>query len=329
MKFLIIRLKAVGDTILTTPVFRNIKKYFHNSIIDVIVYPNSYDILKNNPYIDKVIILKIKNISKFIFYLKSIFKKYDVIIDYINNPTSTLIAFFTRSRFKIGIKNKRNFFYTHRLKISGNIYTGIKNLKYLEPLGINDFSDFMPEIFLNNSEIKKGKRILMEIGIPLKNIVGIFASAKYETRRYPPENFAELAKIIAKKTKYNVLFLFGYNDFKIYEIIRSICKDLKNIYFSPLNLNLLEISAIIKNLKFFITSDTGPKHIGVALKIPTLTIFSSTNPLVWNPPDTKRFPFIRNEIDCIGCESNSCESLKCMKELSAYEVFKVFKKYCK
>ncbi|HEC93141.1 MAG TPA: glycosyltransferase family 9 protein, partial [Candidatus Atribacteria bacterium] len=276
---------------------------------------------------DKIIIIKRKNFHKFAFYIKSIFRKYDIIIDYINNPTSTIIAFFTKSKIKIGTKNKRNIFYTHRLEIRERCYNAIKNLKMLRPLGLTDFSDYMPEFFVNKEDKEKAELFLKNTGIAHKKLVGIFASAKYITRKYIPEHFAKLAELIVENSNYRVLFLFGKDDIQTLERIKNSLKIEKDIYFAPLSLSIGELAAFMEKTKFIITTDTGPKHIAVALGIPTLTIFSATNPEDWNPPDLDKFPIIRKEIDCIGCNKLTCDSLRCMKELSPEEIFEVAKRF--
>jgi len=160
LKILIIRLKPVGDTILISSVFRNLKRIYPDSIIDIVVYPSAADAIGDNPYINRTIILKRKNLPKLIFYFKMIFSHYDMTIDFINNPTSTLIALFTGAKIKIGNRNLRNFFYTHRVNYDKIVYSPIRSLSLLQPLGLNDFSDFMPEFFIKKSDKKQSENIL-------------------------------------------------------------------------------------------------------------------------------------------------------------------------
>ncbi len=327
LKILIIRLKPVGDTILISAVFRNLKRLFPNCNIDIVVYPSAKDAIGANPYINNIIILKRTNLSKLLFYLKLIFTShYDITIDYINNPTSTFITLFSAAKIKIGKNIARNFFYTHKLNIDENIYSAIKSLYLLKPLGLKNFNDYMPEFFIKENDLKKAKNILKKAGITSKDkIIGIFVSAKYPTRKYIPEGFAELAKKIINKFDCKVLLLFGKNDIETY---RSIKKDLgKNrdiIYISD-KITIGEMAAIISRLRYFITNDTGPKHLATALNIPTLTIFGATDETTWNPPDFKRFATIRKKLPCAPCNKLSCDSLECMKNLSPDEIFKKIK----
>jgi len=328
IKILIIRLKPIGDAVLISSVFRNIKKMYPQALVHIIVYPFVYPVIQNNPNIDKLIILKRDNFHKFIFYMQSFFKYYDIIIDYINNPTSTLIAFFTHSGYIIGNKNRRNFFYHYRNTSDEKEYSAIRSLKLLKPLGLNNFEDYMPEIFLDKKDVIMADKLLSCLKLK-KNIIGLFVSAKYTSRQYPPENFAKLAQLIVKKTPNQALFLFGKDDIETLFTIQKKIKEQTNIsYISP-QITIGELAAIISKLKFLITNDTGPKHLATAQKIPTFTIYSSTDEAVWNPPDRKKHPFIREKIDCAPCNKLSCpkNTTECMTNLSPEKIFNKLKKY--
>lgn len=329
IKILILRLKPIGDTVLISPVFRNIKKTYPQAKISVIIYPMAYDVIKNNPNVDKVIILKRNNFSKLIYYLKSIFKYYHVIIDYINNPTSTIIAFFTHAKVKIGNRTKRNFFYNYRFKFDKKEYSSIRCLRLLEPIGISRFDDYLPELFLDRQDIITVNRLFSSLKIK-KRVTALFVSAKYATRQYPPENFAYLGKLIIEKAKHNILFLFGKDDIQSLYTIQKIIQENKKVFFISPKITIGELCAVLSKVRFLITNDTGPKHLATALKIPTLTIFSATDEEVWNPP-TSWAPTIRKKIDCAPCNKLSCPkgTIECMSDLKPEEVFKAYLKAIK
>ena len=71
-----------------------------------------------------------------------------------------------------------------------------------------------------------------------------------------------------------------------------------------------------------ITNCNGHKHIAVSLDIPTITIFGPTNPVVWNPSDIEKHPYLRSNVDCIGCDKRECENKICMEDIKAEDVIK-------
>ncbi|MFC1573851.1 glycosyltransferase family 9 protein, partial [Candidatus Latescibacterota bacterium] len=321
------RLKPIGDTVLISPVFRNLKRMYPQAKIDVVVYPFVFDLIKNNPYVDNVIVVKRDFFGRFFFYIQSLFKSYDVIIDYINNPTSAAISFLTRAKVRIGNKTKRNFFYTFKLQDREITYSSIRCLKKLQPLGLDDFDDYYPKLYLDDKDEKAADMFLKESNID-GDIVGIFVSAKYPTRQYPAECFAELGMRIVRETSFNVLFIFGLHDEQTLRCIKVITGKEEKIYFRQPDTTLGELAALLSKLTYLITNDTGPKHVATALQIPTLTVFGPTEERMWNPPDLKTFPVVRKKLVCTPCNKIPCrfDTIECMKTLKPEEVFSAFLK---
>ncbi len=325
-KILIIRLKPIGDSILISPAVRNLKKLYPDSRIDIIVYPYAYDAVKNNKYLDNIIVLKRKNLSKLIFYFKSMFKRYDIIIDYINNPTSTIIAMLTCAKIRIGNYSRRNFFYNYRFKNEIIEYSGIRNLRLLTPLGLKNLNDFMPKFHINKKDVKTADLLFETIKISKHDkVIGLFISAKYKTRQYPLDSFIKLSKLIAENTDYKVLFLFGLNEIEKLSYTNKRLKNYNNIKYVYPSTTLGELAAIMQKLDLLITNDCGPKHLATAVNVPTLTIFGASDERVWNPPDTRRFPFIKANLECQPCNKLVCDNIKCMLELAPEIIFEKIK----
>ena len=53
-KILVIKLRHLGDVLLTTCVFENLKKYIKNAKIDAFIYQDCFEVLKNNPYLNEI-----------------------------------------------------------------------------------------------------------------------------------------------------------------------------------------------------------------------------------------------------------------------------------
>ena len=325
-RFLIIRLKPIGDTILISPVFRNIKKLYPGATVDVVIYPFVYDVIKNNPHVDNVIVIGRKAPNILGFYLRSLFRKYDVVIDYINNPVSAMISHLTRAGMRIGNSSKRNVFYDYKVDDREQVYSSVRCLKRLEPIGLTDYSDYLPELYLDTSDHGTADAFLDSRGIT-GDIVGLFVSAKYESRQYPAEYFADVIQRIIREYDYNVLVLFGLNDYESYEKIRDIVGDEKRVHYREPTTSLGEMAALMSRLFCLITNDTGPKHVATALRVPTLSIFGPTIEELWNPPDRKRYPVVREMPDCARCNKRVCPlgTIACLKELSTDKVFAAFK----
>jgi len=101
-KILIIRFSSIGDIVLTTPVVRCLKKQLKGCEVHYLTRQAFQPVLKNNPYIDKIITMK-KSVTEVIPALRN--EGYDHIVDLHKNFRSYAV----RSKLKTA-ENKRNFF---------------------------------------------------------------------------------------------------------------------------------------------------------------------------------------------------------------------------
>ena len=70
-KVLMLRYDRIGDMVITTPVFRELKKSYPNIEINVLASHANYMILKNNPYINSIYL---NNKNNFFLDLPILFK---------------------------------------------------------------------------------------------------------------------------------------------------------------------------------------------------------------------------------------------------------------
>jgi ADP-heptose:LPS heptosyltransferase len=201
-KILITRLRFIGDIILTTPLIQTVKERYPNSFIAYLGEKDSVELLKNNPYIDKIIgldfSLPLFQYIKFILDLRK--EKFDIVIDLFGNPRSAILSFLSGAGIRIGGDFKgRGKLFTHRIKNSSEKQNAIEyHLNFVKTFGILP-TTYHPEIFLKDEEISSAKNFLQAEGIDLnKKVIGIYPGATWPAKKWFPEKFAELADIIAQ-----------------------------------------------------------------------------------------------------------------------------------
>ena len=69
-KILIIRFSALGDLVLTTPIFRELKRIFPHAQITVLTSTGDGSVLNNNPHIDNFIWHKRRESYRIIYKYK-------------------------------------------------------------------------------------------------------------------------------------------------------------------------------------------------------------------------------------------------------------------
>jgi len=114
---LLIKLSALGDTILLIPALRAIRKAYPKSFIGLIVTEANYQVIEGCPYIDELIFLDIKNPGRFIgFILNLRRKRFDLAIDFDQwLRLSPILAWLSGAKIRLGFKTEgqyRHYLYT-------------------------------------------------------------------------------------------------------------------------------------------------------------------------------------------------------------------------
>ena len=163
MKIAVIQPKMIGDVLITSVIFEELKQKFPTAELHFIVNKNTIPVLENNPFIDKVIILEPnieKGFSGFFMQMNRIRnEKYDIIIDSYSKLKTAIFCKFSGAKRTISFhKSYSKFFYTETIvRTKHSISTATKavehRLQLLKPLGI-DFQVIKPKLYLQNSEIE-------------------------------------------------------------------------------------------------------------------------------------------------------------------------------
>jgi len=317
MKILILPLYGIGDTLMTTPAIEVLNKNFNCRIVNICMFKGTYEILKNNPFIDELIYFPffeqgILKSLKFIFSLK----KFDCSINFYpsNRKQYNMLSFLTRAKYRIGHRYLKrdfmelNFLKNQTLKEDITLHNVEENLRLLEFLGIKTEKSPEMRIYLDEKEIKQGDQLVKALSKKAVKIgvhTGTSRFKGHRQRRWPKEKFLELINNLPDID----FFLFGTEEEKQEnEFIFNNAKYGNVILIQ--NKPIREVASIINHLHAFISNDSGLMHIASALGIPTVAIFGPTNP-TWVRPWKVKHRVVRIELSCSPCFYYSPEPLKC------------------
>lgn len=267
-KILVIRFSSIGDIVLTTPVFRCIKKQIPGAELHFVTKLSYKIVTATNPYIDKFFYVD-KDLPAIIDQLQK--ENYDHVIDLHNNLRSLRIKRGLKKKsFSINKLNVEKFLLTNlNINIMPAEHITQRSLDTAAALGITDdglgLDYFIPE-----------KDIVKQTDIPTSHSAGfisIVIGATYETKKLPVHKLQELCY----KIDHPVILLGGKEDFKEAEIISSV--DPVKIYNACGKFNLNESADLVRQSKLVISHDTGLMHIAAALQKPIISIWGNTTPV--------------------------------------------------
>lgn len=286
-KILFIAYDAIGDMIMTTPVFRELKKIYPEKKIGVLCSERNKDILKYNPYINKIFV---KDSKKWYFKNLGILKKirdekYDICINLWNKISMTEMLFIkllnvkyrASGVFQKNSENKYNIL-TEDIKMYDYIFGNREEKHFakqqissLEVFGIKA-DNLSYDVFISEKEKEKAKIFFKEFENNTKIFFNIFSSE--EKRNIKFEDVCFIAQKIEKKYKNAILFLSSIPEKRV-ELIKKIeesnFKNIKIIYETK---SILDVVAGIEYVDLLITPDTSFVHIAEALDKPMIVIYS-------------------------------------------------------
>lgn len=330
-KILVIRLRFLGDVLISTPALRAIKEKYPHIHLSYLTEEIGIDILKNNPYIDNVIVFeknKFQNLPVYrvLFEYIKFFKrlrdeKFDIVIDFFCNPRSALFTYMSGAQYRLGMYHKvRKHFYnilcdrTEAGTSAVDFY-----LSFLKKLSIevNNKDLFL---LLSSNEIDYKENFYKE---NLKNnrpTIGLFVGGTHQSKIWQSENFVRLGNRLICEYGFNVIIFGGPKEKDKISIMKQRVKE--GVVFVS-DVSIRELSAIISGCSAFVTNDTGPMHISVALGVPTIALFGPGEPDVWFPYlDNKKNFLLHNKLPCWPChpEGYNCSEYTCMKMISVDDV---------
>lgn len=274
MKILVIRLSSIGDIILTTPVLKAFKEKYPEAIIDFLVLDKFKAAIEGLLYIDNLILFNkkendgLKNMKIFAEKLRS--NNYDYVFDLHSKLRSKVIS------KHLGVKcyryRKRSWWKTLLVKLRLIKYevddTIVKNyFGAFKDFGVEYKGEDLTFSFPSGMEEKFKEYADLPVMAP---------GASKNTKKWTPEGFGTLAKLIFEKYGKETILIGGNEDKEVCEKIDKISG--RHTINLAGKLSLKESGALLSRAKFLVTNDSGPFHIARGVKCKTFVIFGPTSP---------------------------------------------------
>jgi len=212
-KILVVKNDHIGDMILTTGVFRELKKAFSDSRLVVVSSKVNKVMVEENPYVDRIIVADhgkkfVKNWRNYFKVRKEIAKeKFDVSIDLRGDFLNIFfLMFLSNAGRRIGFYksfwSKMFLNFGKKKNPSEHIIQNMFDL-ICEGLGIN-VKNISPEIFVNERDKKELKDFIEKN--KLRKFICICPDASHPKRLLPLKTFDEvIKKIKGKYPSYKIL----------------------------------------------------------------------------------------------------------------------------
>lgn len=309
---LVIRLSAIGDIILTTPVVRRLRNRWPDARIDFCTRASYASLLSNNP-----------NLSTLYDPDSLPSTPYDLVVDLQNSRRSRRIVRRTAHGQVVGYR-KENWKKWLLVHTGLDLYRGVRSVvdRYMDALAAFGVSDDGRgcELFPAEEERRYADSLL---GGGESVRLAVCFGAKHFTKRWPPASFAETISRILAAAPVEVFLLGGGEDAGHADAImgRLRADEAARVRNLAGRCSLMQSAALLERMDAVLTNDTGLMHMASAFRKHLFVLFGSSSPLLGFLPYATAYDLF--EVEGLACRPCShigrdrCPKghFRCMEEL--------------
>lgn len=249
----VIRLRSLGDCVLTTPALALLKVYRPDLKVSVVVEPRFAGVFEDNPDVDDVSVDV---------------PRADLVLNLHGGTRSIWMTLKSLARFRVGFGHHRHsFLYSHKIPRAQDILGVDRPVHTAEHLASAMFWLGVP-----SAEIPRAKLVAprWEHTSPYA-VIHPFASDP--AKAWPVERFVEVAFRLISDFGVEPHVVAGPADdasmFSRFRILQ--------------NASLAAVKSLMSGASYFVGNDSGPAHVAAAFGVPVVVLFGPSNPVTWAP----------------------------------------------
>lgn len=270
-RIIISRTDKIGDLVLSIPSFFMIKRMYPKAELVVLVRKYNYDIVKNLPYIDRVV--KIDDYTQSELLEKIAYFNADIFIALYNDKFVSQLAKASKAPIKIGPLSKTYSFFTFNKGVWQKRSKSIKNeaeynldlIKKVDEKRYNEVFKIDTKIYLSEENKKAAKTFFSTYNIKGETLV-VNPFTGGSAKNIKDEEYVSLLQRFRDDNpdKSVIVICHISEEERGLRLVDRIARD--GVYLYANGGDLLNIAAIIEKGKVYLGASTGPTHIAGALQ---------------------------------------------------------------
>jgi lipopolysaccharide heptosyltransferase II len=338
---LLIRLRLIGDVVLSTPVVRALRRGFPDAELSYLVERDAAPVVADNPHLDEVLIVertrgaaRIWDDVKLAWRLRR--RRFDVVIDMHGGPRSSWLTLATGAPQRIGYDMPgRRWMYTRTVSRARELRPRHSVVNQWDLLSAVDGWHGAPpdpkrdavEMPVDAGADRQIAERLANAGVaPNDSVIVIHVSANNPFRRWPEAAFMDLVAGIANGGANRYLVLSsGPSDRDAAQRIAEgarlrLAPDAASRVLDFGEFDLSELRALIARSRLFVGGDTGPLHVAATTATPVVAVYGPTLPArstPWRSPAVFTESVEVEGLPCRPCDQRVCEpgDFRCLTRL--------------
>lgn len=325
---LVINLMHLGDLMLVTPVLRTLRHNYPAARITLLADRILADIVQENAHIDECLLIDKKGrdrsflgILRFARRLRE--RKYDLVVNLHRNERSSALAALSGGKRIVGYtKPGFSLLFDHvspdQHMVMHEVHSHYAALRAAGIIG--EIDDAGLEMWLPPAAEAEAARLWAAHFAPEDKVIALNIGASWRTKRWEDGYFAQVADTYLARG-YHLAVMGGPTDVEMVAACRAQMreKDHPHLHIFTGQVSLGVLAGLLRRCILFITTDSGPMHVGVAMNVPVLCMFGASPIPGFYPYDEKSIS-VRAPVPCHPCRLHECplaeaEYMKCMKQM--------------
>jgi predicted lipopolysaccharide heptosyltransferase III len=310
-RVLVIRLRSIGDTVLTTPSLFALRRFLPQARIDILLEEWVAPVLEGSDLIDRVITVPREGRSARVRVARELRAgKYDVVYNLHGGTTATFLTRATGAKHRVGFEHYRYARLHNHIAPSPTAIWQRTSLHSVEQqLALIGWSGVpvtdRPATRLALTE--KAERAISErlggAGFEENDALAlIHPTAAFDTKRWAAEKFARVAEELQTRGLKPIIVVNRDET----QIAESLVSQTSAQLIAMNDLSLPEVAALAARARLFIGNDSGIAHIAAAVGTPCVVIFGSSNRAHWRPWTSRTNEIVFEELPCQPCPGYFC-----------------------
>lgn len=310
-QLLLVRLRSLGDSILTIPLIEALASWRPHLRIDVLVEAPYAPVFQHHPAVRETLVLRPtrnyhgSGVSRARMMFEVLRRRYDAVLNLHGGSTSLAFTLGSAARLRIGQETFRwrrayNVLIPPSAAVWGRteLHTVEHQLSLLRWLGVH-VAPSRGRLFVTGGAQQNVRRRLDEACIAGKYIL-IHPAATLRTKQWEARKFAQVADRLSREAP--VILTSAPHESQILLEVGRYARE-KHCYWSDLPLQ--ELFSLIAGASLFVGNDSGPTHAAAALDRRIVVVWGSSNPRTWHPWQA-RYERIGSDLPCIPCPGYTC-----------------------
>ena len=310
-RVLVVRLRSIGDTVLTTPSLFALRRFLPDTQIDILLEDWVAPVLDGSDLVDRVITLPRDSTAARARLARDLRStRYDVVYNLHGGTTATFLTRATGATHRVGFENYQYArLHNHVAPSPLTIWQRPKLHSVEQQLALIGWTgvpvtDRPPTrlAVTESASISVGKKLEAAGFDSGESIAMIHPTAAFETKQWAVENFARVTEELCHRGLAPVIVVAAHEQ----KIAQMLSEKSSGRCLTLADLSLPEVTALAARARLFVGNDSGIAHIAAATGSPSVVIFGSSNRNHWRPWTMQPNEIVFEELSCQPCHGYFC-----------------------